>query len=221
MEAGVKKVAMADKTFLKHNTKEVREGIKNMPRVLKLALADGLDHATRSFYSRLYKTRLQGPPGLRSRPRGIFHRFRRVVEVNGKKVFLRQQASRNESIRAIAKSAKDPLDMTVDLYSTSKVAGIHETGGTIRSAGMPIPLNDKAAAMAKNKTALNDLDQMVINGKVFLGRKRKFQGPELLFIIKRAVRIKPRLHFYKTWDGLSSRRDQIMDDAWDAGVRKI
>lgn len=212
---------MADKTLLIHNAKEVSETLQKVPRSMKLAIADAMDHATRSFYSRLYKTRLQGPPGLRSNRGGIFHRFRRVVDVNGKKVFLRQQASQNESVKAIAKSAKDPMNMKVELYSMSKVAGIHETGGTIRSSGMPIPLNDKAASMAKGKSALNDLEMFTINGKVFLGLKRKFQGPELLFILKRAIRIKPRLHFYKTWDGLAGRRDQIFEDALDKALRNI
>jgi hypothetical protein len=210
-----------DDLTIKANLPDLREGLKEVPRVIKLALADGLDHATRSFYATFYKTRLQGPPGIRSQHGGIFHRFRRVVKVNGKAVFLRQSASQNESVRAVAKSAKNPMNMRIELYSQSKVAGIHETGGVISKPGMVIPLNDKAKQMLKSKVNLDTLVPFKINGKIFLGINRKTFGPELLFILKRSVRIKPRLAFYGTWDKHAGRRDQIINEALDEGMSKV
>ena len=205
------------------NTENVRATIKKIPYAVKLALADGLDHGTRSFFSTFYKTRLQGPPGVRAKPGGIFHRFRRVTMVNGKAVFLRQSASQSETVRAIARSAKDPMDMKIDIYTTSKAAGMLESGGVIRSAhGMPIPLNDEAKAMKKsNPAAIDNLDFIIQNNKVFLGRKHGHRQPERLFILLHSVRINPHLGFYSTWDAHLGRFDQIMDDALDDGLSKV
>ena len=98
---------MDDSLTIKSDFKEkLQPTLKNIPYRAKLALADGLDHATRSFYNLFFKSRLQGPPGIHHSHGGIFHRFRRIVNVNGKKVFLRQQASQSESVRAIAKSVQ-------------------------------------------------------------------------------------------------------------------
>ncbi len=206
------------------NTENVRTVIKKFPYAVKLALADGLDHGTRSFFSTFYKTRLQGPPGVRATPGGIFHRFRRVTTVAGKPVFLRQSASQTETVRTIAKSAKNPMNMKIDIYTTSKAAGILETGGVIRSShGMPIPLNDEAKAMKKsNPDAIQNLDFIVEKGKIFLGRKRGFLGqPQRLFILSHSVRINPHLGFYSTWDAHLGRFDQIMDDALDDALDKV
>lgn len=204
------------------NTENVKDAIKKVPYAIKLALADGLDHGTRSFFSRFYKTRLQGAPGVRSTPGGIFHRFRRVTMVNGKPVFLRQSASQSESVRAIARSAKNPMDMRIDIYTTSKAAGLLETGGVVRSArGMPIPLNDEARAMKKNNpAAIENLDFIITNGKVFLGRKAKHGPVQRLFVLAHSVRINPHLGFYSTWDAHQERFNQIMDDALDEGLDK-
>jgi len=204
------------------NTKDIETMFKVFPMRFRKALADGMDHATRSFFAKFYKERLQGPPGIHHTHGGIFHRFRRTVMVNGKRVFLRQQAGQTESTSLIAKSSEDPMNMTVEMYTQSVAAGIHERGGTIASGkAMPIPLNQSAREMLKSKISLNDLDVIKIKGKVFLGRKRKFNRPELLFILTHSVQIKPRLGFYSTWESHGSRREQIMEDALDKALEKI
>ena len=205
------------------NTENVQAMIKKIPYAVKLALADGLDHGTRSFFSAFYKRRLQGPPGVRATPGGIFHRFRRVTTVAGKPVFLRQSASQTETVRTIAKSAKNPMDMKIDIYTNSKAAGILETGGVIRSShGMPIPLNEEAKAMKKsNPASIENLDLIIQKGKVFLGRKPKGGPLQRLFILSHSVRINPHLGFYSTWDAHLARFDQIMDDALDDGLAKV
>lgn len=204
------------------NTKNIETMFKVFPVRLKRALADGMDHATRSFYAKFYKERLQGPPGIRHTHGGIFHRFRRTVMINGQRVFLRQQARQSESTTAIMKSDSDPLNMKVEMYTQSEVAGIHERGGTIHSGqAMPVPLNQIARDMLKAKVSLADLHVMKIKGKVFLGRKRKWGGPEILFLLTHGVRIKPRLGFYSTWEAHSARRDEIMFDAVNKALEKM
>ncbi len=204
------------------NTKDIETVFKVFPMRYRKALADGMDHATRSFFAKFYQERLQGPPGIRHTRGGIFHRFRRTVMVNGKRVFLRQQAGQRESTSAIVKSSKDPMNMTVEMYTQSQAAGIHERGGMITSRrAMPIPLNSSARGMLKSNISLNDLDVMKIKGKVFLGRKRKFGRPELLFILTHQVQVKPRLWFYSTWESHGSRREQIMEESLDKALEKI
>lgn len=204
------------------NTKDVEALFKSFPRRCKAALADGVDHATRSFYSRFYKERLQGSPGIKARRGGIFHRFRRTVKINGEQVFIKQSGTQKQTTNVIMKSADDPMNMQIDMYSQSKVAGIHETGGVIAGGkAMPIPLNDTARALMKSPAALRGLSMMKINGKLFLGRAGRNGRPELLFILMRGIRVKPRLGFYMTWDKYDSRRQEIMNDALDKAMEKL
>jgi hypothetical protein len=204
------------------DTKNVEKFMRELPPRCRAAMADGMDHATRSFFSKFYKERLQGSPGISHTHGGIFHRFRRTVMVNGKMVFLRQQARQSEAVSIIAKSSKDPMNMSVDMYTQSDVAGMHERGGTISSAkAMPIPLNQQARDMLKSKISLDHLKVMKINGKVFLGKKRKLGGPQILFMLTHRVHIKPRLGFYSTWDAHSSRREEIMAEALNTALGKV
>ncbi len=206
------------------NTAEIKETLqKKVPYAIKLALADGLDHGTRSFLKEFYQRQLSGPPGVRSTPGGIFHRFRRIVTVNGEAVFLRQSASQSETVKAIAKSAKDPMNMKVELYTKSKAAGILETGGTISSAhGMTIPLTDEAKQMKKSNAAeIGNLDVIIQNGKVFLGHKNGRLPPERLFVLVHQVKVQARLGFYSTWDSHIGRFNQIIDEALSDGLSRI
>lgn len=211
---------MSEAELVVSNQAEVEKVFKDAPRRVLTSLADGLDHATRSFYSKFLEERLQGPPGIQHGHRGIFHRFRRAVMIDGKMVFMRQGARQSKTIALIARSG-EAMDMKIEMYSTSKVAGMHERGGVISGGAMPIPLNAKAKAMAKTGQSLDGLDLMKINGKLFLGKKRRFGSPELLFKLARSVRIKPRLGFYQTWAAHEGRRDEIMSEALDKALEKL
>jgi hypothetical protein len=202
------------------DTAQVERFFKEAPRAFRASIADGLDHATRSFYSKFYEERLQGRPGIQHTHGGIFHRFRRAVKIDGKLVWIRQGAKQSKTSGMIEKS-DNPMDMKIEMFTTSKVAGIHERGGVINGTAMPIPLNDEARAMAKSNMTLESLDLMKINGKLFLGRKRRFGPPELLFRIARSVRIQARLGFYQTWDAHEPRRDEIFSDALNKALEKI
>lgn len=207
------------------NSDVFNKRMEKAPRQVKRILADAMDHATRSFMNTFYKERLQGLPGLKVQRGGLFHRFRRVVILkSGKRVFLRQQASSNETINAIIRSSKDPMDMNVRIFSNSKVAKIHEFGGNISAGakGMPIPLNDKARNMLRNKQSLRDLVLLKINGKAFLADINKSKvDPELLFIIKHGIKVKPRLGFYGTWEKHAVRRQEILNTAIQKAFNNI
>ncbi len=204
------------------NAGGVEKTLKVFPMRVRRAVADGMDHATRSFFSTFLEQRLSGPPGINRNPGGIFHRFRRVTTVNGRKVFLRQQATQSESVTDIAQSSTDPMNMSVEMYTKSKAAGIHETGGEVTSAKpMPVPLTPVARQMIRDDVSLTGLDAIKIGEKVFLGRNRRFGKPELLFVLSRRVRIPARLGFYGTWDKHATRRDQIMKEALDKAAEKL
>lgn len=210
--------------IVKTDSAELEKNLKNAPRSVKKILADGLDHSTRSFMKTLYKERMQGEPGIKARPRGIFHRFRRVVIVKNKALFLTQSAPASRTVSAIVNSDKDPLNMSIEIFTHSKVAGIHERGGQIAATGaMPIPLSDAARTILREKSVdFKSLFPLVINGKVFLARKvTKDAAPELLFILKRGIRIRPRLGFYQTWAKHAPRREQIMDEAMQKAYEKM
>ncbi len=208
--------------IIKVESDELQRRLEKAPIRVKKVLADGLDHATRSFMKTFFKERLQGPPGIKHNPRGIFHRFRRAVIVKGKAVFLTQTASSDSTIKSIANSAKDPMNMTVEIYSKSRVAGIHERGGSINTGKpMPIPLSEAAKSLLRNRISLQELSPIHINGKLFLARTKGREKPELLFILKRGIRIRPRLGFYQTWAEHQTRRGEIMDKAMDKAFNKL
>jgi len=63
---------------------------------------------------------------------------------------------------------------------------------------------------------------MRFRGKTFLAKVTKRAKKILpLFVLKRQVRIKPRLGFYRTWDGLVSYRIDILNKKIDNALRKI
>lgn len=200
------------------DSKEVDRMLEEVPRRAKSFLADGLDHATRSFLSFFHEERLQGEPGIKNHG-GIFHRFRRVTYVNGRKIFLRTRASQTDSVKAISRSAKSPLDIRVEIYTDSKAAGIHERGGTIRSSrGMAIPLGEEGKKMRRDDISLKTLIPIMKNGKLFLAKEDALKNIRFLFFVTKSVRIKPRLGFYKAWDNHAPRRLQILNAAFQKAV---
>jgi len=199
---------------IESNVIEVEALMKKVPRAFKANMADALDHSTRSFYKKFYEERLQGEPGVKGSRGGIFNRFQRQTIIEGKVVNLRTASKqRGASVAAISKSSDNPMEMKVEMFSKSEVARVQEKGGKITSkTAMPIPLNDTARAMKD----LSRLKPMKINGVMFLGRKRNFgvsSKPELLFILKRSINIRPKLGFYKTWDEHQQRNNEIFSDA--------
>ncbi len=205
------------------NYPSLQELVLHLPQRVKREIADGLDHATRSFLAYFFKNRLQGRPGVKAKQGGLFHRFRRVTYINGKRVFLRTQAYRNESISRISKSLKDPLNMKIEMFSESKVVGIHERGGVVSGHGsaMPIPLNEKARAMSPKMRNSSGLEVMEIGNKLFLGKKRRRGKPELFFLLSKQIRIPARLGYYSSWEAHQSRQEEILEKSVSKAIEKL
>jgi len=192
------------------NSKNLERAMRLFPAELKMNMADAFDHASRKFFKTFYRTRLQGPPGVKGTSGGLFHRFRRVVLINGKPKFLNANMRRDMTTSLIGKS-DDVMNMQIDMYTKSKAAGIHEKGGDVGGKGkyMKIPL-----PTAKKLRANVKLIALKLRGGLFLvqvNRRQKALTP--FFILKNRVHMTPRLGFYSTWGGLSSQRIKVIDKA--------
>lgn len=194
------------------DTKRLDLALRIAPRILKYELADGMDRISRGFLKRFRKERLQGPLGVRGASgRGLFGTFKRVFLV-----------------------APSIEGMGIKVFSSSNVAALHETGGTLKAPGggrLAVPLSvrsqmftarGKLRARYKKPGELKNVRPVRLKGKTFLARVGKRNKKILpLYILKRQVRIKPRLGFYRTWDGLTNYRINILNKSVDKALRKI
>jgi len=194
------------------DTKELERAIKIAPRVLKAELGDGMDRISKGFLKRFRQQQLQGPPGVRGASgRGLFGTFKRV---------------------SLVSSTIEGMGMQI--YSDSKIAKLHEEGGTVRdpSGGrLAVPLSSrsqmftargKLRARYKKPRELKNVKPMRFKGQTFLARvTKKAQKILPLYVLKRQVRIKPRLGFYRTWDGLANYRINILNQSIEKALRKI
>jgi hypothetical protein len=186
--------------------------IKIAPRVLKFELADGMDRIGKGFLKRFRQQQLQGPPGVRGASgHGLFGTFKRVFFVS-------------PTIEG----------MGIEIFSDSKIAKLHETGGTVTDPGggrLAVPLSarkqmftarGKLRSRYKQPRALKNVKRMRFKGKTFLARVTKRAQKILpLYVLKRQVRIPPRLGFYRTWDSLGDYRINILNNSIDKALRKI
>jgi hypothetical protein len=194
------------------DTRALDRAIKIAPRVLKYELADGLDRIGKGFLKRFRQQQLQGPPGVRGASgHGLLGTFKRVFLVS-----------------------PDIEGMGIEIFSESKIAKLHETGGTVKDPGgkrLAVPLSarsemftpqGKLRARYKKPKELKNVRAMRWRGVTFLARVTKRAAKILpLYVLKRQVRIKPRLGFYRTWDGLVNYRIDILNKSIANALRKI
>jgi len=194
------------------DTRALERAIKIAPRVLKFELGDGLDRISKGFLKRFRKGQLQGPPGVRGASgHGLFGTFKRTFLVS-------------PTIEG----------MSVHIFSDSKIAKLHETGGIVKDPGggrLAVPLSarmqmftarGKLRTRYKNPKTLKNVHPMRFKGQTFLARVTKRAQKILpLYVLKRQVRLKPRLGFYRTWDGLVNYRIEILNEKIDSALRKI
>ncbi|MCK9555012.1 hypothetical protein M0R36_04245 [bacterium] len=194
------------------DSRELDNAIKIAPRQLKIELGDGMDRITKGFLKRFRQQKLQGPPGVRGASgHGLFGTFKRVSLVTS-------------SI----------YDMGMEVYTDSKIARLHEEGGIVRdpSGGrLAVPLSARSQMFTgkgklrkryKSPRELKNVKPMRFKGKTFLTRVWKGTGKLMpLYVLKRQVRIKPRLGFYRTWDGLDNYRINILNSSIDKALKKI
>lgn len=211
-----------DDAVISVNTKNMERLFANAPRVFKRELANALDHISRKFLKKFYQERLSGAPGLLAKRGGIFHRFRRVVITSKDEAkFLDIHASQSETTGAIAKATKNPLDMRVEIYTKSKVAGVYERGGGI-SAGrkmLRVPLSDEAKGRT-SKDPIQGLVALKTPKGIFL--VQKIGNKKLIFhyILKHGVPITRRLGFMDTWSQMDAERMKILEDAVSEAAAK-
>ncbi len=186
------------------NTKNLERAIRLFPKELKMELGDGFDHISRKFLKTFKQSRLQGPPGVRARPHGIFTHFTRASLVS-----------------------RDIEGMGMTIFSDSKISRMHEEGATIKSAGgerLAAPLSARPEMFMggqypgrlkkkyRDPHAMKNVIRIVLKGKQFLAKVKK-RSRELLplFVLKNQIRIRPRLGFYKTWDDMQNERISILN----------
>jgi len=188
------------------------KAIKIAPRVLKFELGDGMDRISKGFLKRFRQQRLQGPPGVRGASGyGLFGTFKRVFLVS-------------PGIEG----------MGIQVFSNSKIAKLHETGGIVSNPGggrMAVPLSARSQMFTpkgklrgkyKKPRQLKNVEPMKFKGQTFLVRVKKRAEKILpLYVLKRMVRLKPRLGFYRTWDGLVNYRIEILNKSVEKALRKI
>lgn len=195
---------------LELNTNQLLRAYHLVPQRLADELRDGLDHAGRKFLKEFRARRLQGPPGIKARTRGIFTHFHR------NNVFMR---------------GKQTLDSYVEIYTDSKIAKLHEEGGTVKDpAGgkIAVPLSARTemftgtGALRKRYKDIGSLRNVFpknINGKIFLVRsKKKDNSITPLYVLKRNVRIRPQLGFYATFDAVAPELYKILNKSFDRAL---
>jgi hypothetical protein len=177
------------------NKKDLDRALQAFPKRTQEEMYDAFDHIKRKFLKDFRQKRLQGPPGIVDWPGGLFRHFQsRIVvipRVNG-------QASTDA--------------MFMEIYTDSKVAQVHETGGVIHGKDIKVPLYArnqmfrfrKGARKLKNafKNRLSGKDKFFkkINGKIFLMQRLPNHKVQALFVLKNQIPVQARLGFMKTWD---------------------
>lgn len=193
------------------NTRNLERAIRLFPKDLKYEIADGMDHISRKFLKVFKQTRLQGPPGIKGRPHGIFTHFSRASLVS-----------------------QDIEGMGMVIFSDSKIARMHEEGATVKNPGggkLAVPLSARRELFTSNgrlkkqyrqPRLIKNVIPIQLRGKTFLARIIKKARQILpLFVLKNSVRIKPRLMFYQTWDDLQNERIIILNKSVEKALSKV
>ena len=193
------------------NTKNLETAMRVFPKELKFELADGMDHISKKFLKQFYQTRLQGTPGIKARPHGIFTHFRRASLVS-------------QSIE----------DMGMIIFSDSKISKLHEEGGIVKNPGgskLAVPLSARTELFTsdgrvkkqyRQPRLLKNVIPIKLRGKTFLAKvKKKLRNILPLFVLKNQIRIRPRLGFYKTWDDMQNERINILNKSIQKTLEKV
>jgi len=202
------------KLTIEINTKNLEKAIRLFPKELKMELGDGFDHISRKFLKIFKQTRLQGPPGVKARPHGIFTHFTRANLVS-----------------------RDIEGMGMTIFSDSKISRMHEEGATIKSAGgerLAAPLSARPEMFVggqypgrlkkryRDPRAMKNVIRIILKGKQFLVKvKRRSRELLPLFVLKNQIRIRPRLGFYKTWDDMQNERIIILNKSVKKAIDSV
>ncbi len=196
----------------KVDTAKLDLALKLMPGRLKEHVSDAFDHISRHFLKLFVRTRLQGPPGIKGRPHGIFSFFKRA---------------------SILPQSFDGMGMII--FTDSKIASLHEEGAVLTKAGggkLAIPLSMRAEMFTasgalkkqyKQPRNIKNVIEMTLNGKSWLVKVKKRSREILpLYVLKNKVRIRPRLGYYATWESapMLMTRINYLNNAIDAALEE-
>ncbi len=185
------------------NTKNLDKAIRLVPQKLKTELGDAFDHIGRKFLKTFKETRLEGPPGIKGRRHGILKRF----------------------IRTMLVPYGGIENMGTAIYTESKIAKLHETGGIVeaQSGSLAVPLSMRremytAGGALRTKYRypgrLKNVGAVLLRGKRFLAQFiKRSREIKPLYVLKNRVIIKPRLGFYDTWKTMENTNIQILNRA--------
>ena len=192
------------------NTKNLERAIRLFPKELKYEIGDGMDHISRKFLKIFRQTRLQGPPGIRAHPHGIFTHFQRASLVS-----------------------QDIEGMGMVIFSDSKIARMHEEGAIVKNPSggkLAVPLSarkelftssGKLKKQYRQPRLLKNVIPIQLRGKTFLAKiKKKLRQILPIFVLKNSVRIRPRMMFYKTWDDMQNERINILNKSIEKALSK-
>jgi hypothetical protein len=192
------------------DTSKLEYAMRVFPQRLKFELADGMDHITRKFLKIFRQTRLQGPPGIKGRPHGIFTHFSRASLVS-----------------------KDIEGMGMTVFSDSKISRLHEEGGRVTNPGggkLAVPLSartemftssGKLKMQYRRPRMIKNVIPIELKGKTFLAKVKKRSKEILpLFVMKNHIRIRPRLGFYQTWQNMENERITILNASVNKAIEK-
>lgn len=195
---------------LKLNTRNFERAFHLVPQALKEEFKDALDHISRKFLKEFRAKRLSGPPGVKARPRGLFSHFHRQMSVSG----------------ALE-------DMAVSVYTESKVAKLHESGGIIRDpkgGHIAVPLSVRTEMFTasgalkkrfKNIRNLKNVIALKFGSKIFLARvKKRSREVKPLFVLKKQVVMKKRLGFYVMYEQIKPVFIRILNNSFYKALRK-
>ncbi|MDP3790338.1 MAG: hypothetical protein Q8R48_08070 [Candidatus Omnitrophota bacterium] len=202
---------------------KVQKALRIAPVQLRSELADTIDHTSRSFLKKFYRTRFKGPPGLTMGGRGnLFSKFRKRV-IGSNQGTLSNRIKANTVIGEIVGSNISTEDMGMEIFTNSEAAKIHEFGGTI-SGRMIVPLPQSPAGERSDRRLLRSgkLIYLRIGGNQFLAKvDKKAHKARPAFIIKNSVRIRPRLGFYDTWGSMQNQTIERLNNAVQKALSKV
>ncbi|MDD4940254.1 MAG: hypothetical protein PHI60_08905 [Candidatus Omnitrophica bacterium] len=221
---------------IKLNTKALKKlssVMENGDIYLRRELADGLDHASRRFFKRLWEERLQGRPGIKAYPFGVFDHFWRSPKgVIGDRSF--RAKSRASTVQAFLQSAKRTADMGIEMFSDSSVAAIHEEGRTLRGKdgklAVPMPPNIQpkmydSLGRVKNKYKKPenlDLERVTLKGQQYLIKKYKRKKKlNVLYVLKNEVYVKKRLGYEDLFERMKPEIEEILAKSFYKGLQKF
>lgn len=193
------------------DTRQFDRVVKFWPQKAKMELGDALDNISLKFLKVFKNQRLQGPPGVRGHPHGIFSTFKRTFLVS-------------PTIEG----------MGIMVFSDSKVAALHETGGVVRNpkgGRLAVPLSMRSEMFTasgklrkryRDPRNLKNVFPVELKSKSFLVRRKKRETEITpLYVLKSQVRLKPRLGFFKVWDSLENFRVLRIQKALDNVIESL